>query len=99
MQSETKLGPCCGCEGNEAVNNILMLSRRGPSPGYGWGCVVCNLPPDGAVAVLCDKCAELYKDNPAIVRFVCRHYPSSGGRASIDELPAGNFDHDPNVPH
>jgi NMD protein affecting ribosome stability and mRNA decay len=30
----------------------------GPTPGRGWGCVVCGVPSDGAVAVLCDACVE-----------------------------------------
>ena len=52
------LGPCCQCECTDGVRNIFLLNRRGAIPGRGWGCVVCGLPPDGAVAVLCDACVE-----------------------------------------
>jgi len=65
-----------------------MLNRRAPMPGKGWGCVVCDLPQDGAVAVLCESCA----DQPP--RFVCVGYPKDGARFPFDELPPGEFDHD-----
>ena len=51
------LGPCCGC-GRESVTvrNLLMLHRPAPIPGTGWGCHVCDLPPNGAMAIMCDAC-------------------------------------------
>src|SRR5687767_7678986 len=52
------LGPCCACEKLEAVRNIIMLNVKGTVPGYGWGCFVCGLSTDGAVAVICDECLE-----------------------------------------
>jgi hypothetical protein len=52
------LGPCCACEGLDDVANIIMLNVKGTVPGYGWGCFVCGLSTDGAVAVLCDACLE-----------------------------------------
>jgi hypothetical protein len=53
------LGRCCAC-GREGrtVRNVLMLPVKGPEPGTGWGCCACGLPPDGAVAVLCDRCVR-----------------------------------------
>lgn len=85
--------PCCMCE-NDGANNILMLHRRGVSPGHGWGCVACGLPSDGAVAVLCNECVEIYQENPAALRFVCHGYVADKRRVSIDDLPPGEFDHD-----
>jgi hypothetical protein len=55
------LGPCCACAGLDAsgsVRNIIMLNVKGTLPGYGWGCFVCGLSTDGAVAVICDECLE-----------------------------------------
>jgi hypothetical protein len=88
MTAWPSLGPCCGCGTTEGVTNILMLDRRGVTPGHGWGCLVCGLPSDGAVAVLCDACV----DQPP--RFACRGYASDGARVPIDELPEGAFVHD-----
>lgn len=82
------LGPCCTCGTRVGVTNIVMLPLRGPSPGTGWGCVVCDLPADGAIAVLCDACTE----QP--IKTVCDGYPKEGKRVAIDDLPPGEFDHD-----
>jgi hypothetical protein len=54
------LGPCCGCEVTTlGACNIVMLDKKAPVAGAGWGCLVCELPHDGAVAVLCDACLLL----------------------------------------
>jgi hypothetical protein len=81
------LGLCCACA-IKAATGILMLQRRAPTSGKGWGCVVCHLPLDGAVAVLCDDC------KPDAVRFVCDGYPKDG-RVPIETLTDEVFDHDP----
>ncbi len=57
----------------------------------GWGCVVCHLPSDGAVAVLCDYC--LGRDGPP--NQVCRGYPMDGDRTPFAALDPAPFDHDP----
>lgn len=87
------LGPCCNCGTTENVVNVVMLDRRGPQPGFGWGCVVCDLPSDGAVAVLCEGCIGQAPQS------VCEGYPQDGKRVPIDKLPVGSFEHDPNVAH
>lgn len=90
------LGPCCICESDAGVTNILMLHRRCVIPGHGWGCVLCHLPPDGASAVLCGRCCALYRDGRAKLRFACRGYPGTEGRIAIESLPPdGTFGHDP----
>ncbi len=61
MEDDIDLGPCCACGGGENVRNMMMLSLKAPVPGTGWGCVVCHLPSDGAMAVVCDKCLEEHK--------------------------------------
>jgi hypothetical protein len=71
----------------------LDARRRGPIAGTGWGCIVCNLPLDGAVAVLCDGCLELVAAG-AWPLFVCRGWPVDHGRAPFAELSADPFDHD-----
>ncbi len=55
---ENIYGPCCACGGGENVRNIIMLNVKGVEPGCGWGCVVCGLPCDGALAILCDDCVD-----------------------------------------
>jgi len=96
MNDHPNLGPCCGCGTREGVINILLLGRRGPVPGKGWGCVQCGLPPDGAVAVFCHACVKAYTaGDETVLRFVCRGYPAAGERVPIGELPPEEFDHDP----
>lgn len=59
--NDLDLGPCCHC-GRLRASNIVMLGRRLPysycGRGYGWGCLVCGLPADGVVSMLCDACVE-----------------------------------------
>lgn len=89
--TDPDLGPCCAC-GRSApdvrIRTFLALDLKGPLPGRGWGCVVCHLPNDGAVAVLCDDCAPRRAgDKPRQdVRWACRGYPATDGRVPIQEL-------------
>jgi hypothetical protein len=78
-----ELGPCCACGAvGPSVRNVGMLHKKAPVPGHGWGCVVCDLPPDGALVVLCDACTE----RGAQLRWACRGWPGKDGRIPIDEL-------------
>lgn len=88
------LGACCICETTEGVTAILMLDRFAPVPGHGWGCAVCGLPAEGAVAVLCDKCADSRLNGGVELRFVCRGYPAIDGRIPYGELSPEVFEHD-----
>lgn len=60
------------------------------SAGKGWGCFVCGLPLNGAVAVVCDDCLE----SGAEFQFVCTGYPGEDGRTPIGELSDEVFEHD-----
>jgi hypothetical protein len=52
-------GSCCACEReDESVRNVVALSVKAPMPNTGWGCMVCGLPLNGALAVVCDTCME-----------------------------------------
>lgn len=88
------LGPCCVCERvGPSVRNVLMLSKRSPIPGRGWGCFACGLPEDGASAVLCDACMPTDGEPMPELRFACRGYPDTDGRVPYAELE-GEFHHD-----
>lgn len=87
------LGPCCICEGTSGVRNVIMLAFKGQVPGHGWGCVVCDLPSDGACVVLCDPCAKAWDEDGTPFRFACRGYPAEDGRVPIEEL-VERHDHD-----
>jgi hypothetical protein len=86
---QPSLGSCCACGTLENVRNIT-LGRRGPTPGRGWGCVICGLAADGAIAVLCERCAEEVKP----IRFVCRGYPATDERIPIEGFRNEPFRHD-----
>lgn len=88
------LGTCCVCANRRLVRTIVMLNGRCPIPGRGWGCLVCNLPADGALAVVCDYCADDYFDGFAALRWFCTGHPGPDGRTEIREL-RGIFRHEP----
>ncbi len=88
------LGPCCICETAANVRSIMMLDRRAPMAGHGWGCFVCNLPTDGAYAVVCDGCLPDYLAGKIPLRFACRGYPAEEGRIPFGELSPEPFGHD-----
>ena|ERR1700733_8937621 len=92
------LGPCCICESNAKAGAMVMLEVKNTIPGHGWGCVVCNLPADGASAVLCDDCATKWQAGEAKLRFACCGYPADEGRVPIGQLTIPHA-HDPNVDH
>ena len=90
MSDDIDLGSCCACrKAGPTVRNIMTLPFRSPTPGFGWGCVVCHLPSDGAVAVLCDACLE----SGAPIVDVCHGYPKENMRMARESLTAA-FDHD-----
>ena len=75
------LGTCCNCETNQDVIFIVDLNYKAPIPGTGWGCLVCNLPPDGAVAVLCVNCRnDLAERKSDEINNVCVGFPGNNKR-------------------
>lgn len=86
---QVSLGPCCACGGTEGVRTIVALKQKAPVPGRGWGCVVCDLPADGAVAVVCDACMEAKVE----IKWACAGYPAEGKRVAVAEL-SGVHEHD-----
>ena len=50
------VGACCACGVTTTLRNVMFLDQKAPVAGKGWGCVVCDLPLDGAIALLCDEC-------------------------------------------
>jgi hypothetical protein len=83
-------GPCCACEkADSTVRNIVALQKIAPVPNTGWGCFTCDLPMNGAQAVLCDACIE----TKAEIKFACKGYITEHGRIPVSEL-AGPFEHD-----
>lgn len=77
------LGACCACrKSGPTVRNIMMLGKRAPVPGTGWGCLVCHLPSDGAIAVVCDACLEAERP----ILDVCVGYASRNERVSSETV-------------
>jgi len=88
------IGRCCVCEkGGPKVRNIVMLHQRAPVRGTGWGCFVCGLPSDGAVAVICDDCLPGIQAGGS-PKFVCVGYPYQNDRLPFADLKTPAFDHD-----
>lgn len=81
------LGECCGCGcTGESVHNIVALNYRAPTPGTGWGCTICLLLADGAIAVICDECLEKFKNGDDILKKAISGYALRKGRCDIKTL-------------
>lgn len=91
------LGTCCYCQKRQATI-VLMLDYKAPKngSGTGWGCIVCGLPSDGAVTVLCSVCWTGSHHNPAFKAWlkkplVCVGYPADDQRSRLaDPEPFGH---------
>ena len=94
-------GPCCSCGDVADLPNLVMIPARAPTPGKGWGCFVCGLPSDGAIAAICAKCVDdaivgdvfVGGELPPI-RWVCAGYVGEPGRVLREKLERAVFDHD-----
>ena len=85
----TNLGKCCICEiSGKTVRNLMTLHLKTlpDETKGGWGCFVCDLPPSGAVAVLCDVCLFEYTADNTIIKFACLGYPGENRRIEIEKL-------------
>lgn len=88
-------GPCCACNATGAtVRNFLMLEVKAPVPGTGWGCLICSLPADGAIAVVCDSCLEAEREPVSIVY----GYVKQKKRCFLNPSAAEDFKHK-DIPH
>lgn len=91
-------GNCCACDRTgQAVRNLTMLGYKTPIPGTGWGCFVCQLPSDGAVAVVCDECVDSFRQGKGNLKFAILGYPTEKRRIDISQLkePFSHLD----IPH
>ncbi len=88
------LGDCCHCGSRDGVTNIVMLDRRAPVAGTGWGCIVCGLPFDGAIAVICGECVQAVATGKTTPKNVCWGFPGDRARFAYADLPPGEFAHD-----
>ena len=94
-------GPCCRCGTTAtAVDTIIMLPFQAPIAGHGWGCLQCGLPPDGAIAVVCDACAQFLADadwhaaDLSLLESVCSGAVADGQRMRRAHFRAVRFAHD-----
>jgi len=91
MEKTDSFGTCCACgEKTGDVWNFIALPVRAPEPGTGWGCMICKLPMNGALAVVCDKCLAENKE----IKWVIKGPVWLGGRIEKKYLVLP-FDHKP----
>jgi hypothetical protein len=83
-------GSCCSCGSTSHAANFLLLEHEAPVPGSGWGCAICKLPANGAIAVLCDTC--LKQVNPVLTHVIFG-YPADKKRVSYDSVSNTCFKH------
>lgn len=77
------ISKCCGCNQIKVTNDVLMLDFKGPSPGKGWGCMVCNLPNDGAIAVLCEDCFKAVESHTMEIQTIVTGYIQDNQRQPL----------------
>lgn len=90
QDGRVSFGRCCACgEVKPDVRNFITLNRPAPVPGTGWGCYVCGLDLNGALAVVCDSCLE----RNAAIKWVIYGQAWRGERILLSECPDGEFHH------
>lgn len=82
---------CCACEKQDAsVCNVVCMPFKGPIGFAGWGCFVCDLEPNGAVAILCNDCINA----GAEPRFIAGgKFASDGVLVPLEGFERKPFDH------
>lgn len=83
---------CCACaRQSKGPHYAYLLDRKRPvrtgepapqSSLQGWGCFNCGLPPDGAVAIVCDQCHRAHRP----VRFAISSARHGHGRILVEAL-------------
>jgi len=90
-ETRLNLGACCACgQEKDTTHNVLMLDKLAPQPGTGWGCVVCGLPQDGAVAIVCDNCLT----TSATINYVVDGFATDKKRKPYSTVENTSFEHD-----
>ena len=85
------MGTCCACgKSDHTVVNLATIDRVAPLPGTGWSCLACGLPPNGAMAVVCNGCIVMGRD----VTHAIVGQPGSFERIALTDYPYEPFDHD-----
>ncbi len=94
------LGRCCRCQQADA-NVLHMLEIKSPErDGRGWGCMVCGLPPEGAIVVFCEPCAQHFEhDREAAAQWfetptICLGFPQDNRRQQVEKKQMEPHDHD-----
>lgn len=85
-------GPCCACRREDVrLRNVVCMTFRAPvgALGKGWGCVVCAIPTDGALAVVCDECMTAKRP----IVDVCAGYARDPERTPAEPLRAIPWSH------
>lgn len=84
-------GACCACQSEGPHRNLVTVKITAPEAGTGWGCIICGLEPNGAIAVLCDDCVEA---QAVSITHVSLGRVNTGNRISIQDYRHEDFDHD-----
>jgi hypothetical protein len=86
----TGLGSCCGCGSKEnKIARVACLPYKTTEPGTGWGCKLCNLALDGAIAPMCEACMA----KGTLPKFFCVGWPGDDVRKPVAELPNEKHEH------
>ena len=87
-EGDILVGTCCACRQEVTwLRTIILLGFRAPTREGerrigGWGCAVCSLPAEGAVAFVCDPCVDAGRE---ILDYVAGD-PRDGRRGPVSEL-------------
>lgn len=83
-------GRCCACgDEKKGMRNLVYLPVLAMVHGRGWGCALCRLPWNGAIAVVRDGCFT----GGRAVRWACAGWLADPARVPVSEL-MGEHIHD-----
>ena len=88
------IGECCACRRRDVRRHIVLLNCLAPVSGTGWGCLVCNMPNDGGLGLVCSRCVAKGRNKAMHMMLIVSGYVMDDHLIDAAPWREKPFDHD-----